>query len=76
MRASSASYSRGRVSGTGQRIGGVAPIGHPSPLRTVVDSALAQYPQIWAAGGIAHAVFPTTFDELVAMTNGRAAEVA
>jgi prolyl-tRNA editing enzyme YbaK/EbsC (Cys-tRNA(Pro) deacylase) len=61
---------------TGQRIGGVAPIGHPSPLRTVVDNALAQYPQIWAAGGIAHAVFPTTFDELVALTNGLPAEVA
>jgi prolyl-tRNA editing enzyme YbaK/EbsC (Cys-tRNA(Pro) deacylase) len=61
---------------TGQRIGGVAPVGHPAPLRTLVDVALADYPQVWAAGGIPHAVFPTTFDELVALTAGEPAQVA
>jgi prolyl-tRNA editing enzyme YbaK/EbsC (Cys-tRNA(Pro) deacylase) len=61
---------------TGQRIGGVAPVAHPEPLRTVVDASLADHPQIWAAGGVPHAVFPTTFDELVRLTNGVAAEVA
>jgi prolyl-tRNA editing enzyme YbaK/EbsC (Cys-tRNA(Pro) deacylase) len=60
---------------TGQRIGGVAPVGHPAPIRTVVDVALRAYPQIWAAGGIPHAVFPTTFDELVRLTGGIPAEV-
>ena len=61
---------------TGQRIGGVAPVAHPRRLRTLVDVALARYPQVWAAGGIPHAVFPTTFEELVALTDGEAAEVA
>ncbi|OLT19776.1 aminoacyl-tRNA deacylase [Pseudonocardia sp. CNS-139] len=61
---------------TGQVIGGVAPVGHPAPLRTLVDRALAAYDEVWAAGGIAHAVFPTTFDELVAVTKGEPAEVA
>jgi prolyl-tRNA editing enzyme YbaK/EbsC (Cys-tRNA(Pro) deacylase) len=61
---------------TGQRIGGVAPVGHPAPIRTVVDVALAGYPQVWAAGGIPHAVFPTTFDELVLLTSGTPAAVA
>ncbi len=61
---------------TGQRIGGVAPVAHPAPLRAVVDTALAGFPQIWAAGGIAHAVFPTTFDELLMLTRGTAGEVA
>lgn len=55
---------------TGQRIGGVAPLGHPRPLRTVVDVALAGYPQVWAAAGHPRAVFPTTFAELVAITGG------
>jgi len=55
---------------TGQVIGGVAPVGHPAPLRTWIDTALADYPQIWAAAGHAHAVFPTTFDELVHLTGG------
>jgi prolyl-tRNA editing enzyme YbaK/EbsC (Cys-tRNA(Pro) deacylase) len=51
-------------------IGGVAPIGHPKPIRTVVDAQLAEYPVLWAAAGHAHTVFPTTFDELVRITGG------
>jgi prolyl-tRNA editing enzyme YbaK/EbsC (Cys-tRNA(Pro) deacylase) len=61
---------------TGQVIGGVAPVGHPSPLRTLVDRALGQYDEVWAAGGIPHAVFPTTFAELVEVTGGEPADVA
>jgi prolyl-tRNA editing enzyme YbaK/EbsC (Cys-tRNA(Pro) deacylase) len=61
---------------TGQVIGGVAPVGHPAPLRTLVDRALAGYDEVWAAGGIPHAVFPTTFAELVDVTGGAAADVA
>jgi len=61
---------------TGQVIGGVAPVGHPAPLRTLVDRALEQYDEVWAAGGIAHAVFPTTFAELVTVTGGEPADVA
>jgi len=64
------------LAATGQRIGGVAPVGHPAPLATVVDNALAAYPQVWAAGGVPHAVFPTTFDELVRLTGGTPADVA
>jgi prolyl-tRNA editing enzyme YbaK/EbsC (Cys-tRNA(Pro) deacylase) len=61
---------------TGQVIGGVAPLGHPKQVRTVVDSALADYDQIWAAGGIPQAVFPVTYPELVRITSGTPAEVA
>lgn len=61
---------------TGQVIGGVAPVGHPSQLRTIVDVALADYSVVWAAAGHAHTVFPTTFDELVRITSGSPAPVA
>jgi len=61
---------------TGQVIGGVAPVGHPSPLRTIVDVALADYSVVWAAAGHAHTVFPTTFAELVRITSGSPAAVA
>jgi prolyl-tRNA editing enzyme YbaK/EbsC (Cys-tRNA(Pro) deacylase) len=61
---------------TGQRIGGVAPVGHPRPLPTIIDTTLAQYSQVWAAGGIPHAVFPTTFAELVRLTGATPADVA
>jgi prolyl-tRNA editing enzyme YbaK/EbsC (Cys-tRNA(Pro) deacylase) len=60
---------------TGQAIGGVAPAGHPAPLVTVVDEDLAGYPQIWAAGGTPHTVFPLTYDELVRLTAGTVAKV-
>jgi prolyl-tRNA editing enzyme YbaK/EbsC (Cys-tRNA(Pro) deacylase) len=61
---------------SGQRIGGVAPVGHPAPIRTFVDVALADYPQIWASGGVPHSVFPATYDELVRLTGAQPAEVA
>jgi prolyl-tRNA editing enzyme YbaK/EbsC (Cys-tRNA(Pro) deacylase) len=61
---------------TGQVIGGVAPLGHPKPLLTLVDTALAQYDEVWAAGGIPHAVFPITYPELVRVTAGDPTDVA
>ena len=61
---------------TGQPIGGVAPVGHPAPIRTLVDRDLAAYDLLWAAGGIPHAVFPLTYADLVRLTNGTEADVA
>lgn len=55
---------------TGQVIGGVAPIGHPVALRTLVDVSLADYRQVWAAAGHARTVFPTTYEELLRITSG------
>jgi prolyl-tRNA editing enzyme YbaK/EbsC (Cys-tRNA(Pro) deacylase) len=60
---------------TGFAIGGVAPVGHPKPLRTIVDIALSQYDVVWAAGGHPHYVFPTSYDELLRITAGEAAEI-
>lgn len=61
---------------TGQAIGGVAPVGHPEPVRTLVDTALARYDVVWAAGGVPRAVFPISYAELVRVTDGTPAEVA
>jgi prolyl-tRNA editing enzyme YbaK/EbsC (Cys-tRNA(Pro) deacylase) len=60
---------------SGQAIGGVAPVGHPRPVRTVVDTWLDKYDVVWAAGGHSRTVFPTTFAELVRVTGGTPAEV-
>jgi prolyl-tRNA editing enzyme YbaK/EbsC (Cys-tRNA(Pro) deacylase) len=60
---------------TGFAIGGVAPVGHPTPLRTLVDHALADHDEVWAAGGHPKSVFPTTYDELLRITGGTAADV-
>jgi prolyl-tRNA editing enzyme YbaK/EbsC (Cys-tRNA(Pro) deacylase) len=61
---------------TGQVIGGVSPLGHPKPVPTLVDTALEQYDEIWAAGGVPQAVFPITYAELVRVTSGTPADVA
>ncbi|MFI7077243.1 YbaK/EbsC family protein [Micromonospora sp. NPDC049903] len=61
---------------TGQVIGGVAPVGHPRPLRTLVDTALEKYDEVWAAGGVPQAVFPTTYAELLRVTYGTPTDVA
>jgi prolyl-tRNA editing enzyme YbaK/EbsC (Cys-tRNA(Pro) deacylase) len=61
---------------TGQAIGGVAPLGHPKPVRTLIDTALRQFPVVWAAGGVPQAVFPITYDELLRVTAGTEADVA
>jgi prolyl-tRNA editing enzyme YbaK/EbsC (Cys-tRNA(Pro) deacylase) len=63
-------------SATGQAIGGVAPVGHPAPVRTLVDRTLSAFDEVWAAGGIPHAVVPLTYDELVKVTGGDPADVA
>ncbi len=63
------------VAHTGQEIGGVAPVGHPSPLRAVVDQDLAEYPVVWAGGGDEHTMFATTFDELLKLTGGTPVDV-
>jgi prolyl-tRNA editing enzyme YbaK/EbsC (Cys-tRNA(Pro) deacylase) len=60
---------------TGQVIGGVGPVAHPAPIRTLVDNWLARFDVIWAAAGHPHAVFPTSFGELLRITNGTAADV-
>ncbi|GAA4555817.1 YbaK/EbsC family protein [Planotetraspora kaengkrachanensis] len=60
---------------TGQPIGGVAPIGHPAPVRTLVDTWLDEHETVWAAAGHPHTVFPTTYGELLKITGGAAAEV-
>ena len=60
---------------TGQVIGGVAPVGHPSPIRTLVDEWLDSCDVVWAAGGHPHTVFPTSYAELIRITNGTPADV-
>jgi prolyl-tRNA editing enzyme YbaK/EbsC (Cys-tRNA(Pro) deacylase) len=60
---------------TGFAIGGVAPVAHPEPLRTLVDTELERYDEVWAAAGHPHTVFPTTYAELLRITGGQPADV-
>jgi len=53
-------------SATGFAIGGVPPLGHDRPLRTVVDASLRRFETVWCAGGTANAVFPVDVEALIA----------
>ena len=60
---------------TSQVIGGVSPIGHPVPVPTYLDIQLGQYDIVWAAAGHPAAVYSTTYDELLSMTDATEVEV-
>ncbi len=55
---------------SGYSVGGVAPIGWIStPEMTLIDEALNDYEVVWAASGHPHAVYPTSYTELIACTS-------
>ena len=56
---------------SGFSIGGVAPIGWVSPAMILIDQALNDYEIVWAAAGHPHAVYPTTFAELLECTGAQ-----
>jgi prolyl-tRNA editing enzyme YbaK/EbsC (Cys-tRNA(Pro) deacylase) len=56
---------------SGFSIGGVAPLGWISPATILIDQALNDYEIVWAAAGHPHAVYPTSFNELLACTGAK-----
>ena len=65
------SYRISSVAMVSKAIGGVAPIGWVSPATILIDQALNDYEVVWAAAGHPHAVYPTTFTELLTITSAR-----
>lgn len=51
---------------TGFAVGGVPPLGHDRPLRTIVDESLDRFDRLWCAAGTPHAVFEVSRADLVA----------
>ena len=60
---------------TGFAIGGVAPVGHLSPPRVLIDEDLMALDPIWAAAGSPRHAFRTSARELVDMTGGQVSDV-
>jgi prolyl-tRNA editing enzyme YbaK/EbsC (Cys-tRNA(Pro) deacylase) len=61
---------------TGYSIGGIPPVGHPAPVRTVLDQDLLRYETVWAAAGNPHAVFPIAPDALASATGAKVTRLA
>ena len=57
---------------SGYSVGGVSPLGWISkPEIILIDEALNDYDVVWAAAGHPHAVYPTTYDELIQCTGAQ-----
>jgi prolyl-tRNA editing enzyme YbaK/EbsC (Cys-tRNA(Pro) deacylase) len=61
---------------TGFTIGGIPPIGHPRPVRVVMDPDLGRFPVVWAAAGTPTAVFPVPPGTLRMLANAHVAPIA
>ncbi|WP_426995767.1 YbaK/EbsC family protein [Pseudarthrobacter sp. N5] len=53
---------------TGQQVGGVAPVGHPEKIRTLLDITLEQHKTLWAGAGDHNSMFSITYEELRRIT--------
>jgi prolyl-tRNA editing enzyme YbaK/EbsC (Cys-tRNA(Pro) deacylase) len=60
---------------TGFSIGGIPPIGHPRPIRAIMDPDLGRYPTVWAAAGLPTAVFPVAPGTLRMLANATVAPI-
>lgn len=60
---------------TGQAVGGVAPVGHPARIRTLLDRSLAAHPVLWAGAGDHHSMLAISYRELQRITAAEVIEV-
>jgi prolyl-tRNA editing enzyme YbaK/EbsC (Cys-tRNA(Pro) deacylase) len=60
---------------TGFAIGGVAPVGHLTPVQVLIDEDLMALSPVWAAAGSPMHAFSTETATLQAITGGRVADV-
>jgi prolyl-tRNA editing enzyme YbaK/EbsC (Cys-tRNA(Pro) deacylase) len=61
---------------TGYAIGGVPPLGHRTPLATLLDRDLLAYDVVWCAAGTPRHVFAIAPELLARITQATIAEVA
>ncbi|MGH9125560.1 MAG: YbaK/EbsC family protein [Acidimicrobiales bacterium] len=61
---------------TGFAVGGIPPFGHAVALRSFVDRALLEHPEVWAAAGTPHVNFPINPRRLAAATKAVATDLA
>ncbi|WP_309074920.1 YbaK/EbsC family protein [Paenarthrobacter sp.] len=60
---------------TGQEVGGVAPVGHPRKIRTLLDVSLQAHPVLWAGAGDHNSMFSISYEELARITAAEPLEV-
>ncbi|KRE63975.1 aminoacyl-tRNA deacylase [Arthrobacter sp. Soil736] len=56
---------------TGQEVGGVAPVGHPEKIRTLLDESLKSHDLLWAGAGDHNSMFSITYEDLQRITEAK-----
>ena len=56
---------------TGFSIGGVSPVAHLEKIKTLIDSSLSRYENVYAAAGHPNSIFKITYKQLVKLTEGK-----
>ncbi|WP_258805953.1 YbaK/EbsC family protein [Pseudarthrobacter sp. NS4] len=54
---------------TGQHVGGVAPVGHPEKIRTLLDESLQEHGVLWAGAGDHNSMFSISYGDLRRITD-------
>ncbi len=60
---------------TGQEVGGVAPVGHPEKIRTLLDESLKSHDLLWAGAGDHNSMFSITYKDLHRITGAEEFQV-
>ena len=60
---------------TGYAIGGVPPLGHVTPVRTLMDTSLLRWPLVYAAAGAHDALFPVDPKRLLEVSGATPADI-
>jgi prolyl-tRNA editing enzyme YbaK/EbsC (Cys-tRNA(Pro) deacylase) len=61
---------------SGFAIGGVPPVAHARPLRTLLDDSLLRHAEIWTAAGTPESVFRMNPPQLQQITGGAWLDIA
>lgn len=59
---------------TGFAIGGVAPVGHLTPIRAFMDRRLTDFSVVWSAAGTPHHVFPSNPRDLIQLSGAQVSD--
>ena len=60
---------------TGYAIGGVPPLGHATPVHTLMDTSLLRWPIVYAAAGAHDALFPVDPNRLLDVSGATPADI-
>ena len=60
---------------TGFSIGGVSPVAHLEKIKTLVDSSLSRYENVYAAAGHPNSIFKITYKQLIKLTEVKEGDI-